>query len=183
MKVSRLAAGESEPQLPVYTGARATPDPSLICNLHHSSRLQQILNPLIKARDWTLVLMDTSWVCNLLSHNGKSRSRSLKCKQLDLLGQGQTLPVWPYSKVACWSGGWSWTWHHTKLLISTLFNFYFFYPVFRNLWQLCIRVLSRQQSSMEAFSILLLVNVFTCCKDFAATGRLPPSTNRLIINP
>ena len=39
-----------------------------ICNLHHSSRQHRILNPLSKARDWTLVLMDSL----PLSHKWKS---------------------------------------------------------------------------------------------------------------
>ena len=30
----------------------------------------QNLNPLSEAKDQTLILMGTSWVCNLLSHNG-----------------------------------------------------------------------------------------------------------------
>ena len=37
-------------------------DPSLICNLYHSSQQRWILNPLSKARDWTYILMDTSQV-------------------------------------------------------------------------------------------------------------------------
>ena len=37
-------------------------DPSRICYLHHSSWQRWILNPLSKARDWTHVLMDTSWI-------------------------------------------------------------------------------------------------------------------------
>ena len=39
------------------------PDPSCICQLHHSSRLHQILNPLNKARDWTCILMDARHIC------------------------------------------------------------------------------------------------------------------------
>ena len=39
------------------------PDPSLICDLHHSSRQCQILNPLIAARDRTRNLMDPSRIC------------------------------------------------------------------------------------------------------------------------
>ena len=39
-------------------------------NLHCSSEQHQILNPLSKARDWTHILMDTSWVHNPVSHNG-----------------------------------------------------------------------------------------------------------------
>ena len=49
---------ESELQLPAYTTAMATPDPSHVCNLHHSSWKHWILNPLIEARDRTCVLMD-----------------------------------------------------------------------------------------------------------------------------
>ena len=41
---------ESEPQLPAYATATATPDPSPFFNLHHSTRQLWILNPaLIKA--------------------------------------------------------------------------------------------------------------------------------------
>ena len=52
-----------ELQLPAYTTAIATWDPSHVCDLHHSSWQCRILNPLSKARNWTCVLMDTSWVC------------------------------------------------------------------------------------------------------------------------
>uniref|UniRef100_A0A8D0ZUG5 Kazal-like domain-containing protein n=1 Tax=Sus scrofa TaxID=9823 RepID=A0A8D0ZUG5_PIG len=44
---------ESELQLPAYATATATPDLSLICDLHHSSRQHRLLNPLSKARDQT----------------------------------------------------------------------------------------------------------------------------------
>ena len=43
---------------PAYTTATAVPDPSLVCDLHHSSRQHQILNPVSEARDQTRVLMD-----------------------------------------------------------------------------------------------------------------------------
>ena len=59
MEVPRLRV-ELEPQLLAYTTARVMPDPSRICNLHHSSRPCQILNPLSEARDQTRILMDTS---------------------------------------------------------------------------------------------------------------------------
>ena len=59
MEVPRLGV-ESELQLPAYTTAIATPDPSHVCDLHHSSQQCRILNPLSKARDqptssWILV--------------------------------------------------------------------------------------------------------------------------------
>ena len=62
MEVPRLGVN-SEPQLPAYTTATATPDLSHVCNPHHSSRQCPILNPLSEAKDRTRVLMDTSRVC------------------------------------------------------------------------------------------------------------------------
>ena len=59
-----------ELQLLAYTRATATVDPSHICDVHYSSQQQWILNPLSEARGRTCNLMDTSWVCNLLSHDG-----------------------------------------------------------------------------------------------------------------
>ena len=52
---------ELELQVTIY--ATATQD--LSCDLHHSSQQWQcqILNLLNEARDWTRILMDTSWVC------------------------------------------------------------------------------------------------------------------------
>ena len=64
---------ESELQLPAYTTATATRNPSLVCDIHHSSRQLQILNPLSKARDRTCILMDTSRMLNPLSHNRNAR--------------------------------------------------------------------------------------------------------------
>ena len=52
MEVSRLGV-ESELQLLAYITATATPDPSQVCNLHHSSWQCWILNLLSKARDRT----------------------------------------------------------------------------------------------------------------------------------
>ena len=61
MEVPRLGV-KSELSLPAYTTATARGDLSRVCNLHHSSRHHWILNPLSMARDWTCILMDTSWV-------------------------------------------------------------------------------------------------------------------------
>ena len=51
-----------ELQLPAYTTATATPDPSCVCNPHHSSRQCRILNPLSEARDRTCHLTVPSWI-------------------------------------------------------------------------------------------------------------------------
>ena len=40
-----------------YARATATRDPSHVCDLHHSSRQRQIVNPLSKGRDRTRDLM------------------------------------------------------------------------------------------------------------------------------
>ena len=63
---------ELELHLPPYTTATATPDPSHIRDLHHSSQQCRILNLLSEARDRTHILMDTSRVPNPLSHNRNS---------------------------------------------------------------------------------------------------------------
>ena len=61
IEVPRLGV-KSELQLPAYTTATATQDPSRVYNLHHSSRQHQILHPLSEARDWTCVIMDISQI-------------------------------------------------------------------------------------------------------------------------
>ena len=55
MEFPRLGV-KLELQLPAYATATATPDVSHVCNLHHSIRHHQILNPLSEARD------RTSWI-------------------------------------------------------------------------------------------------------------------------
>ena len=62
MKVPRLGV-ESKLQLPDYTTATATWEPSHVCDLQLSSGQCQILNPLSKARYQTHILTDPSWVC------------------------------------------------------------------------------------------------------------------------
>ena len=59
MEVPRLGV-KSELQLPAYTTAT---DPSLVCDLQHSSQQRRILDPLSKAQDQTRILMNPSWVC------------------------------------------------------------------------------------------------------------------------
>ena len=53
---------KSELQLPAYTTATATRDPSHVCNPHHGSQQCQIFNPLSEARDQTHNLMVPSWI-------------------------------------------------------------------------------------------------------------------------
>ena len=59
MEAPRLGV---ELELPAYTTATAVPDPSCICDLHHSSQQCQILNPLSKAKDRTRNMVP-SWIC------------------------------------------------------------------------------------------------------------------------
>ena len=54
---------ESEQQLPASTTATPMQDLSLACDLHHSSRQHQVLNPRNGARNQTSILMDTSQAC------------------------------------------------------------------------------------------------------------------------
>ena len=62
MEVPRLGV-ESEPEPPAYATATAMPDPSHICDLHHSSWQYRILNPLSEARDRTRILVILSRIC------------------------------------------------------------------------------------------------------------------------
>ena len=57
--------GKSELQLPAYTTATSTQDPSCVFDLHHSSWQHRLLNH---------ILSDTSQTLNPLSHNGNSAS-------------------------------------------------------------------------------------------------------------
>ena len=61
MEVPRLWVA-LELQLPAYTTATAIRDLSCLCSLPHNSGQCQTLNPLSEARDWTLILMNTSWI-------------------------------------------------------------------------------------------------------------------------
>ena len=81
MEAPRLGV-ESELQLPAYTTATATSDPSRICDPYHSSWQCQILNPLSEVKDQTCKLMNTSLVLNLLTYNGNSETSLLSVLQL-----------------------------------------------------------------------------------------------------
>lgn len=59
MEVPRL---EVQSDLQLLASTTATWDPSLVYDLHHSSRQCQILNTLSEARDGTRILTVTSWV-------------------------------------------------------------------------------------------------------------------------
>ena len=59
MEVPRLGV---QMELPAYTTATATQDPSCKGDLPHSSRQRWILNPLIEVRDQTPILMEASRV-------------------------------------------------------------------------------------------------------------------------
>ena len=63
MEVPRLGV-ELELQLPAYTTARATAtwDLSQVCDLHHSSRKRQTLNPLSEVRNGTCILLGASQI-------------------------------------------------------------------------------------------------------------------------
>ena len=61
MEVPRLWV-ELELQPLPYTAATATRDSSHVCSLHHRSWQCQIPNPTDRGRDWTRILMDTSWI-------------------------------------------------------------------------------------------------------------------------
>ena len=61
MEVPRLEV-KSELQLPAYTTATAMQDPNHLCDLHHSSLQDRILNPMSGAMDQICILMDTTQV-------------------------------------------------------------------------------------------------------------------------
>ena len=98
IKLPRLEV-ESELQLLAYTTATAMLDLSHVCNLHHSSRPHQILNPLSEAMDLTISSWDTSWVCYSLSHNGNSRIHSFFLNSVHLANIHSVLTMW---QALCW---------------------------------------------------------------------------------
>ena len=79
---------ELELQLQAY--ATATPDLSCTCDLGHSLRQCWILNSGSEARDQTCILMDTSWVFNLLSYHRNSSKSKFSVKHTALPLRKQT---------------------------------------------------------------------------------------------
>jgi len=68
-------------------------DPSLICNLHRSSRQCRILNPLSEARDGTCILTDTSWVHYCPATTGTPMLKALDVPSSLVFGQGYITTV------------------------------------------------------------------------------------------
>ena len=91
-EVPRLGV-ELKLQLPTYTTATATPDPSHVCNLHHSSWQCRILSPLSKARNRT--------------HNLIVPSQILFCCAKTRTSKSFFFPLlWlPHSIWRCWARG------------------------------------------------------------------------------
>ena len=90
MEVPRLRV-ELELQLPAYTTATATPDPSRVCELHHSSQQRQILNPLSEARDGTCNLMVPSWIHFCCTTTGTQKIIIIKYRIPSPCGKGQQI--------------------------------------------------------------------------------------------
>ena len=93
MEFPRLGV-KSEWQLLAYTTATAMPDLSHSCDLHHSSRQHQILNPLSKPRIWTCVLMYASQICFCWATRDPSRIYDLhhsssQCRILNPLSEAR----------------------------------------------------------------------------------------------
>ena len=77
MEVPRLGV-QLELFPPAYIRATAMPDPSCVCNPHHSSRQLWIRNPLSKARDQTRNLMVPSWTPLCCTMTGTPRRKYFK---------------------------------------------------------------------------------------------------------
>ena len=93
-----------ELQMPPYTRDTAMPDPSHVCDLHHSSWQCQIFNPLSEARDQTWVLMGSSGSL-LLSHKWNSRIPYCNIRRQITTTTKPTYPV-PYTPIIKCSQPW-----------------------------------------------------------------------------
>ena len=58
--------------------ATATQDPNHVCNLHYSSQQHWIPHPLSKARGWSHILLDTSWIRFWCTTMGTPKNTFLK---------------------------------------------------------------------------------------------------------
>ena len=87
-QVTRLGA-ELELQLLACATATVTamPDPSRICDLHHSSQQRQILDPLSEARDRTCSLMVSSQILLHCATTGTLGWLSLRSLQIISAGE------------------------------------------------------------------------------------------------
>ena len=90
MEVPRLGF-KLELQLPAYARATAMPDPSRVCDLHHSSQQCRILNPLSEARDGTRNLTVPSQIRFCCATMGTPRGELFKC-------YGCTCSIWKFPR-------------------------------------------------------------------------------------
>ena len=97
MEIPRLGV-QSELQLPAYTTATATPDPSHVCDLHHCSQQCRILNPLSKARNWICILIDTSQICFHWAMTGTPRVSFNKKSKLPIF-QGWGITFYTHDRL------------------------------------------------------------------------------------
>ena len=101
MEVSRLeVTGATAAGL---AAATATGDPTCIYDLQDSSQQRQIPDPLSKARDWTCILMDPSWICFHCAKRGTPWALtfailSVEAKLGHLTLQSRTLISWQSSR-------------------------------------------------------------------------------------
>ena len=94
--------------IPIYTTATATPDPSLVCDLHHSSWQGWILNPLNETRDQTCNLMVPSWIHFRCAETGTPRL----CFLLKVLWESLLVVQWIKDPVSLllWHRFYPWPW-------------------------------------------------------------------------
>ena len=146
MEVPRLGV-KLEPPLLAYAIATAMPDLSCICDLHHSLWQWQILNPLSQARGRTCILMETSRICNSLSHNWNSTISLILNLPLKLLRFGQ-------SKINTWK------WNGYCFFFFFSCSFIFVYWYFVSNYLTFIAIVNSILVSSPSPTHLLLKNVF-----------------------
>ena len=110
MEVLRLGV-QSKPQL--LATATATPGSSHILSLHHSSWQPQLLNPLSEARDWTHILLNTSWVSLAQCYNRNSTNLSSTTLPLLPSSPATLSQVFFEHSILC-SGSSLWTMHFSQ---------------------------------------------------------------------